>query len=524
MSVAALSLPVGVAYADIAGLPPESGIYTAIFSFLCYFLLGSSKELIIGPDSATTTVFASVIISISAGNPALHPQLIVLVTIVTGILLCVAGFLKFGFIANFLSKPILLGYLNGVSVILIISQLGKLTGLKLENSNSVIGIWELINNAGSINIMTFSIGIISLILLKFLKKVHTKIPAQVILIIISIVFVKIFNLQSSGIEFTQEVKDVLPQFIFPDIKILTDHFSEILFASAALLFVSYSGEIPVARSFTKDKYDLNPNKEFFALGFADIVAGLFKGFPVSGADSRTAVNVNVGGKTKMVNIFAAGIMLLVILFLSKQFSSIPIAIFGAIIINAAFGMFKLNELFAIRKFSKKEFRVTIICMAGVLLIGVYQGILIALVMTMIQLIARSSKPLEYELVYEKEEEVPAEINKNNKVLLTNDILIYRFNSALIFFNSNYFRERIFDRAGRKKQLKTIIVDAKPINYIDLTALNILIDVIKEFNDEKINIYFTGADEKLQSILTKELKLNKMNSEIFFPDVRSFFIK
>ncbi len=522
ISVAALSLPVGVAYANIAGLPPESGIYTAIFSFLCYFILGSSQKLILGPDSATMTLFASTILSISAGHSELATQLIVLITVTTGILMFIAGFFKLGFIANFLSKPILLGYLNGVSIVLIISQLGKFTGVKLEHGNSLTGIWELITKAGSIHIPTIITGIAGLIILSLLKKISVKIPSQLILLVISIICAKVFNLEALGITFTGRIKNVYPEFILPDLNIFKENIKEIIMASAAIVFVSYTGEIPVGRAFTKD--NLKPNQEFFALGLADFVAGLFRGFPVSGADSRTAVNVTVGGKTKMVNIFAALIMLFVILFLSAEFSMIPTVIFGAIIINAAMGMFKLDEIFSIRKFSKQEFQVTLICIIGVLLIGVYQGILIAFVLTLIQLIGKSSRPQEYELVYDPDKDAVLEIHDDNKQLINNEVSIYRFNASIIFYNSEYFKEKIFAWAKSKPGLKTIIFDATPINFIDLTALKAVAEVIKEFNDDNIKFYFAGAEDKISNLITEELKEDGLDYDIFLPNVKSVFIK
>lgn len=523
ISVAALSLPVGVAYAEIVGLPPESGIYTAIFSLICYYILGSSKELIIGPDSATCTVFATTIFALSAGNNYLIPQYAVIISIMTGILFFVAGFLKLGFISNFLSKPILIGYLNGVSIILIISQLGKFTGINLEKSTSIAGLFEFIDKAGMTHLPTLITGIVSLILLYFLKKISFKIPAQLILLVISIICVQYLGLDSFGIKLTKEIKDAFPSFIIPDVNLFFEKFPSILIHSAALLFVSYSGEIPVVQSFTKNKSGFDPNKEFFALGLAGIVAGFFKGFIVSGADSRTAVNVAVGGKTKMVNIFAAMIMLLVIIFLSGEFALVPSVIFGAIIINAAFGMFKFNELIRIRNFSRKEFRVTMICIMGVLTIGVLDGILVALVLSFIQLIGKSSKPDESELVYDNEIEAAVDINDKNKSFIKEDILIYKFNSALLFYNSNYFKQKILERANSKKDLKLIIIDARPVNNIDLTAMNILTEVVKEFNNKNIPVYFVGVEENVFTVLEKEIELNNLNKNIFYPSVRSVIL-
>jgi high affinity sulfate transporter 1 len=524
ISVAAISLPVGVAYAEIVHLPPESGIYTAIFAFLCYFFLGSSKETIIGPDSVAATLFATAVFAVSAGNSELTLQLMVLITITTGILMFAAGFLKLGFISNFLSKPILTGYINGIALILIIGQLGKFTGLKLSGVNPIMELWDLFVKFEFIHLPTILTGLASLAVLTGLKKISSKIPSQLILLVMSVIFARVFNFGGYGIKLTQEILNAFPVFVLPNVNVFMNHYADILAASAAILFVSYTGEIPVARTFSKDKHALNPNREFFALGLADIVIGFFKGYPIGGASSRSAVNAVVGGKTKMVNIIAALVMFLVIVFLSKEFALIPSVVFGAIIIDAASGMFKIKDLYGIRKFSVKEYRVGMVCMAGVVLIGVYQGIVLALVLSFIQLIARNSKPLEYELVYDEEKDFTEALSEENKHLLRSDALLYRYNASLVFFNADNFREKILEKVNGKTELKVVILDARPINYIDLTGLDNLIDVIKEINEKNVKIIFAGIKEKYRIMLSERFKSHNLDTDVFYPNVRSYFKK
>jgi SulP family sulfate permease len=187
-------------------------------------------------------------------------------------------------------------------------------------------------------------------------------------------------------------------------------------------------------------------------------------------------------------------------------------------------MFKFDELKQTKEFSKKEFRVTLFCIIGVLFMGVYQGIIIALILSIIQLIERSSKPIEHELVYESDTEITSEINDSNKNLIRDDVMIYRFNSALVFFNSDFFRTQITKRASSKTNLKSIIIDARPINYIDLTSLKTLTDVIKDFSADNIKVYFAAAEEQLQIKISKELKENNLDDDIFLPNIRSFFVQ
>jgi high affinity sulfate transporter 1 len=524
LAVAALSIPVGVAYSEIAGLPPESGLYTAIIALLAYFILGSSRQVIIGPDSATVTLFATTIFAISAGNGSSAPQFIMMVTALTGVLMFLAGFLKLGFISNFLSKPILIGYLNGVAIVLIVSQLGKLTGIQLKNSGIFLKIYEVFEKAAVLHWPTFILGIASIVFMYLVKKISIKIPSQLLLLIVTAVVAELFNFKSLGIQFMQEIKNPYPAIILPDFKLFFSHFSEIFIASAAVLFVSFSGEIPVVQSFAKDRKGFNPNKEFFALGLADLIIGFFKGYPISGADSRTAVNVAVGGKTKVVNLVAAFFMLGVILLIPGIFAKIPLVTFAAIIVFAAIGMFKRGAGMDILHADKKEFLVFLVCILGVLLLGVYQGILLALVLSFIQLIAKTSKPVEFEMIFDIESESTFEYVQGSGQAVNNEVLIYRFDSALLFFNSNYFSEMLTKRADSKQGLKLILIDAKPINLIDLTSLEILSKLIKEFNEKNIVVAFSGANSTFKASVAKRLEKDKLDHDIFYPGIHAAYIK
>jgi high affinity sulfate transporter 1 len=524
ISVAALSIPVGVAYSEIAGLPPESGLYTAIIAVLAYFILGSSKQVIIGPDSATVTLFATTVIAISAGNSSLTPQFIMMVTALTGVLMFLAGFLKLGFISNFLSKPILIGYLNGVSIVLIVSQLGKLSGLQLEQTGLFRKIIEVFQNLDLVHWPTFILGIVSILFLYLVKKISVKIPSQLLLLILTAIIAGLLDFKSLGIHFLQEIKNPYPSIIFPDFKLFFAYFPDILVASAAVLFVSFSGEIPVVQAFSKDKKGFNPNKEFFALGLADLIIGFFKGFPISGADSRTAVNVAVGGKTKVVNLVAAAIMLLVILLMPGVFARIPLVTFGSIIVFAALGMFKRGAGLDILHSEKREFFVFAACILGVLLMGVYQGILIALILSFIQLISKTSKPQEFEIIFDAEKGSASPCTADSAHLLLSNVLIYRFDSALLFFNSNYFSVQLAKRAASKPDLTIIVIDAKPINLIDLTALEVLSDSIKSFNENNITVVFSGANDAFQSSVIKRLKHDNIACDIFYPGINAVYKK
>ena len=297
ISVAALSIPVSVAFAGIAGMPPESGIYTAVLALVAYFVLGSSSHAIIGTDFPTVTLFAAVVIASFGSGHGSAPELMMMVTVMAGVWMLVAGVLKLGFIASFLSKPVLLGYLNGISIMLIVSQLDKLTGISLENDSIFLRIYELITKLALINWPTLLLGIASILFLLLFPRVLPRVPSAILLFIVSMIAAMLFDLGSLGISFMPAIQNPYPNFILPDPRLFVDHFSDIFFASIAVMFVAYFSAIPLVRGVSKDPRTFDPNREFYALGLAHVLIGFFGGYPVSGDDSRTAVNIGVGGKT-----------------------------------------------------------------------------------------------------------------------------------------------------------------------------------------------------------------------------------
>jgi SulP family sulfate permease len=316
-----------------------------------------------------------------------------------------------------------------------------------------------------------------------------------------------------------KIHDVYPSFVVPDMGLFVDRFPEILLASGAVMFVSYTSAIPVIRGFSKDLKGFDPNKEFFALGFAHVLIGFFGGYPVSGDDSRTAVNVAVGGRTKFVNLIAAFFILLTVLLIPEVLTALPLVTIAAIIASAGITMFVRGAGLTLFRSNKAEFLVFAVCVVGVLALGVYQGILFAILLAFFQLIKRSSKPDELELIYDHETglliEHPDYVGPRDE-----ETFIYRFGSALLFYNVEYFVERITRRMESKSKLKLLVIDATPINIVDLTAAAVLQEMIKELQDGGIEVAFASANKSCISSISKELVNHEMNAEIFYPSIIS----
>lgn len=520
LAVAAISLPIGVAYSELLGLPPESGIYTAVFALICYAIIGSSKELIIGPDSASVALLASSVFEFGKIQGATPLKIITVITILSGIIFFIAGFIKLGYIANFLSTPILMGFLNGVAAVLVISQITKFTGVKIEDNSSIFGLYEFLLSITSVHLPTLILGIISLVSIQIIKLYSKRIPASLIIILIVTVCAAVFGFSRFGILFSPEIKSGIPIPEIPEFGLFKNHYEKFIGDACAIVLLTYANTVLIGKTFSCDKYLYNPDREFYAMGISNLTTGLFKGFTSSGSTSRTVINIDSGSKSKMSMIFGALLMVVVILIFPKEFSLIPAVVFAAVIIDSAAGIFNFKKLMEIRDTSKDEFFVAIICMLGVMIIGVLYGIVIALILSFLILIKKSSYPIESEIVYNKEHETSEILKDENQFLRDDDSFIYRFNSPMLFYNFDYFRKRIIERTQERNDLKLIIIDASPVNYIDFTFRNELSSLIKDVNQRNIRLFFVNANAGFEKSMRACLLKNKSETEIFFTDIGS----
>ncbi len=351
LSVAAIALPVGIAYADLAGVPAVFGMYSAIFPLLAYALFGSSRQLMTGPDAATCIIVAASLGPLAGGDPERYLALMVVLTLMTGILYVVAGLSRLGFIANFLSLPILTGYLNGIALIIVAGQLQKLFGYTGEAKEFFPKLLEFIEKLDQSHLPTLILGVGLLTLLVILRRIAPKLPAAFVVVVVGIVAVVLLGLDKQGVAVLGSVPAGLPSLHIA----VFDHavFKELFADAAGIALVSFTSGVLTAKSFARrNRYEIDANQELIAFGACNIASGLAQGFPVTGADSRTAVNNAMGGKTQLVGIVAAGSMLLILFFLTQPLGYVPTAALAAVIMVSAVGLFDFAELRSLYEISQ----------------------------------------------------------------------------------------------------------------------------------------------------------------------------
>jgi high affinity sulfate transporter 1 len=480
LSVAAIGLPVGIAYADLAGVPPVVGIYAAIFPLFAYALFGSSRQLVIGPDAATCMMLAAALGPLAGGDAGHYLALVTVMTLLVGLICVLMGLARLGFVANFLSRPILVGYLNGIALLILVGQLGRLLGVPVPGAEFFPKLLRTVTSAPDAHLPTVVLGIASLIGMVALRRIVPRVPAAFVVVCAAIGVSVALDLPGRGVAVVGSVPAGLPAFFAIPILPIGDY-PTLLRDAAGLVLVSFTGGILTAKSFAqRHRYAIDPDRELIAFGAGNIVSGLAQGFPVTGTDSRTAVNDAMGGKSQLVGVVAGAVMLLSLLFLTEPLAHVPNTTLAAVIIVSAVGLFDFATLRELAAMSRVELGFSAGTTLGVLVLGVLPGVLLAIVLSLLLLLILTSRPTDAVLGrvpgmggYHDRKDYP-------EAESTPGLLLYRFNADLVFFNVDYFKARLQAAiADSAVPVQWVVVDASPINVIDSTALKQLEQLIEE---------------------------------------------
>jgi high affinity sulfate transporter 1 len=496
VSVAAIALPVGIAYADLAGVPAIIGIYSATFPLLAYALFGSSRQLIVGPDAATCLLVAASLAPLAAGNAEHYLALLPVFTMITGALYLLAGAARLGFIAAFFSQPILTGYLNGIAAIILAGQLPKLLGYASEARAFGPQLQELVERVGTSHGPTAVLGLVLLAGLLALRRFAPAVPGPLVAVVFGIGAVAAFDLPALGVAVTGPLPHGLPVPRLPLIE--PEAYRSLVRDAAAIVLISFASGMLTAKSFARrNHYEVDANQELIAFGASNLASGLAQGFPVTGADSRTAVNNTVGGRTQLVGIVAAAAMLLALLFLRAPLALVPTAALGAVVCVSALGLFDLTGLRDLARMSWREGLLSLGTTVGVLVLGVLPGVILAVGLSLLWLLMVASRPQD--AVLGRVQGLPGfhSVADYPKATTVPGLLLYRFEADLVFFNVDYFGERL--RAAIRSSatpVEWVIVDASPVNWIDATALQRLDELEIELRTQGITLGVARARRSL----------------------------
>lgn len=495
LTVGIILIPQGMAYAMVAGLPPVYGLYASVFPLLVYLFLGTSRQVAIGPVAMDSLLVATGLGALTITGIENYIAMAIFLAFMVGSIQFILGLLRMGFLVNFLSRPVISGFTSAVACVIIFSQLKHLLGIDMENSSKF---HELVLNVfgklGSTNIYDLVLGIVGIVVIVLLKKWNKKIPAVLVVVIVGILAVYFFDLQHYGVAIVGEIPKGLPSFQVPEFDVQKG--MTLWPMALTLALVGYLEIISIGKSIEeKTKEDrIDANQELIALGTSNMVGSFFHSFPVTASFSRSAISKDAGGKTNGFALFSVIMVVITLLFLTPLFYYLPNAVLASIIMVSVFGLIDFAYPKILLKYRKDEYGVLMLTFVMTLFIGIKEGVLIGVLISLLLMVYRISKPHYAVLGKVSGSEYYKNINRfGEDIEQRDDLLIIRFDSQLFFGNKNYFKKNLLKEVNAKgPSLKGVILNAEPINYIDSTAASMLISVIEELHNRKIQFYIVGA--------------------------------
>jgi len=517
LTVGIFLVPQGIAYALIAGLPPIYGLYCALVPQVMYAIFGSSRQVAIGPVAMDSLIVATGVSTLALAGSESYIAIAILLAFIVGSIQFLMGVFRLGFIVNFLSKPVITGFTSAVALIIGLTQMGNLVGIKFAQSDQIhTVINEIFSHFSSFNLNTTIIGSVAILSIIILRKVNKKIPSALLVIIIGILIMRFFTNQFSDVSIVKDIPGGLPSFSFPEIDI--GQIRELLPIALTLVMVGYLETISIGKTLEakQDVYKVRPNQELIALGLSNIFGSFFKAYPSSSSFSRSAVNEESGGKTGMSALISVLIVVLTLLFLMPLFYYLPKTVLAAIIIVAVFRLINIKEGKFLWRSNKLDFWLMIATFLSTLFFGVEYGIIIGVGLSLIILIFRTSKPYVVELGQVPNSNFYRNKERFKDVVLDDEVLVFRFDAQLFYANANYFRDKLGEMAEAKgKALKLIVLDGESINRIDSTGIEMLKEQIKFYKKKNILFFFAGIKGPVRDDLFRSGILDLIDLNHFF---------
>jgi len=443
LTVGVMLIPQGIAYALIAGLPPIYGLYTAMIPQIVYAIFGTSRQLAVGPVAMDSLIVAAGVATLAQIGTDQFVEFAILLALMMGVLQIAFGMFRLGFLVNFLSKPVISGFTSAASLIIGLSQLKNLLGVDIARNNRLQNLLtEAFQHISEIHWITFLIGALSIIAIILIKKYAKRIPAALVVVIISILVVKFFHLDEMGVAIIGEIPQGLPEFRIPhfDMQILSD----LMPIAFTLSFIAFLEAISVAKAVeTKHtEYKVVPNQELIALGLGNLVGSFFQTYPATGGFSRTAVNEQAEAKTPLAALISAFVVALTLLYLTPVFFYLPKTVLAAIIMVAVFGLLDFNVPKELLKYSKRDLVILNVTLITTATVGIKEGILVGVVLSLGMLIYKNTKPHIAILGRIPNTHFYRNKKRFKDVEIEDDLLIVRFDSQLHFANTTYFKDKL----------------------------------------------------------------------------------
>ncbi|MDH3301590.1 MAG: solute carrier family 26 protein [Acidimicrobiia bacterium] len=504
LTVGAMLVPQAMAYALLAGLPPEVGLYASTVSIVAYALFGTSRQLAVGPVAIVSLLTAAALAPIVEEGTAGYLTVAALLALLVGLVHLVMGVGRLGFLVNLLSHSVLVGFTAAAAIIIGFSQVKHLLGVSPERAENFVGtVRGVVAELGSTSTVTLVIGLVSLVTLFALKRWARRIPGALVVVVGSILAVELFGLEDRGVSVVGDIPDSLPVFSLPTLD--GSLLGTLLPTAVVITIVGFMESIAVAKVYARrHRYDIEANQELIGLGAANVASGLFGGYPVTGGFSRTAVNESAGARTPLASLVTAVVLLVTIAFLTPLFRSLPNAALGAIIIAAVVGLVDIAEMRHIASVKKSDLVGLVTAFVATLVLGIEIGIGVAVVASMLVVFARMSKPHTAVLGHVPGTTTYRNVARFDDVEVIEGIRIIRIDAAVSFVNADHVKKLMADHGAEAlaSPPSALVLDASGINDIDATGAETMGEIVEDLDRMGVRLHLSGVKGPVRDVLRR----------------------
>ena len=515
LTVGVMLIPQGLAYALIAGLPPIYGLYAALVPIVIYAFLGTSGQLAVGPVAMVSLLVATGVSALAPQGTDEYITLAILLAFMVGVIQLALGLLRFGFITDFLSHPVLSGFTSAAALIIGLNQLKNLTGIPIPRSNSV---FEILYEAGAsfstIHIPTLAIGMGGILVIVGLRKWSRRIPGGLIAVVLGTAVTAMLALDNSGVAIVGDVPAGLPaaSISFLNLGAVAD----LLPIALAISLVGFMESIAVAKAFAaKHRATIEPSQELTALGMANLVGAIFQSYPTTGGFSRTAVNHQAGSVTPLASLISAAIVGLTLLFLTPLFTSLPKALLAAIVMVAVLGLLDIKEMRFLWNSNRTDLALLLITFMATLALGIELGILIGVSMSMLSFVYQASRPHMVRLGRMPGQETYRNVDRFPEVETVDGIAIFRVDASLFFGNVEHIKDGLSALLIKEPDTQVLILDLYPVNRADSTAIHALMDIHQRLSDRGIALLLSGVKGPVRDAFERSGFTKRIGQGAFF---------
>jgi len=516
--LAAGIVPVGMAYAELAGLAPIYGLYASLAALLVYAVFGPSRAIVMGPDSATASLVAAAIIPLALADPAMRVAYAGTLALLVGVISLVVGIARLGFVTDLLSKPVRIGYMNGIALAIIVSQLPKLLGFSAQGEGVFGLLGSFFRGIEATNVAALALGAASVVLILVLSWIAPRAPGALIAVAGATVVSSVLGLAAKGVVTVGMLPQGLPEFRIPALS--GDTLLPLLAGAVGIAVITLTDTTVLTRSFAaKFGYESDADKEFIALGTANVAAGFFQGFPVSGSQTRSAINVSAGAKSQAAGLVAAVTLGALLVAAPGLLENLPLSVLAAVIICAGIDLADARGTIRLWYWRRTEFVLSLATFLGVIVLGVLPGVFFAVVLSMLNFVRRQWWPHDAVLGRVPGVKGYHDIGDFNDAIQVPGLLLFRFDAPLFFANANIFKRRLIARIDAASvPVRRVVICAEPLIDVDTTAADTLIELVRELRAGDIEIAFAELKHPVREHLEKCGVIDLVGAEMLFPTI------